>query len=960
MSRNRVDLEYGASVDRPSFEQTKAEVARQNADIQRAAKPQNVTNAEAATARAAGAEAQAAAEARAAEATRRLHDEQDRLYTSVGRVNDRSLELASSFGRLTNARFGESVNRQASIAEAQLVRLRSNAQALRKLLEDPNAQTPEFIARIAPIAARAEQRIEQLTRRLRDLEREGARGGGRGAGGGDDDGNGGGGGGGRGGLNPFMARRIAQVGAQAVGLPGLAGSIGGLEAMGGGLAAVGLVLGAVAGIRELIKLSNEAEKSQFNLAAAAHNTGETFSQARDDAETFREALGVTREDANELAASLGQLRLRTGQALNRDDAQRLATLVRAQGLEGKEGAETLAGLAKGNAESFERLTGSRADLTLDRYARSIGTTVGRLTDMQKAQVLTNAALRDSADLQALAQRRTDSLAASTDKFFNNLKDFGAEYGRAFYEGVILNQSAAESARRRLTEVGAGEGSNAAFTAEYQANQRRQEEEREATRQQQRRIEQERFFEQESRRARALPEDLGAGQTATQAAEAALERLRERRAALQAEFQAFERIRDQFSTDDAEKFRNQFRDGIQSLTDEIRSRIEAAATEARGHVQALAKDIQNSTEEFTRLRLPNDEANPYVKLFADGERALESFRSRFALLSHEQRDAFAEQIRAAQDARLYDLRVRDAMSAVRLEFEAAELARPFEELTGEMKRTISVFEAGLKAAAANPSLRANANLIDARQRFRFGFNGNPLALRGQGLQLDESGALALNPDRIAREEFNELLRLRSRFGGAPGLGGEQIRNRLNEQISAIYGRLSPAAQAGVARDPSLSATFAGSFRDQAAFNERQIERAARIAEAGAPSLRLAGQQLEALRGASGALDPANRARTRAEFLAITGAIPREELTPELVSGRIEALREESTFKAASDERAAAAFEETRQFQRALIGQGGEGGKLNDILGALRDRNERVIVEVNNRSERATVATLGAAF
>jgi hypothetical protein len=38
-----------------------------------------------------------------------------------------------------------------------------------------------------------------------------------------------------------------------------------------------------------------------------------------------------------------------------------------------------------------------------------------------------------------------------------------------------------------------------------------------------------------------------------------------------------------------------------------------------------------------------------------------------------------------------------MSAVRLEFEAAQLARPFEELTGEMKRALSVFEVSLKAA-----------------------------------------------------------------------------------------------------------------------------------------------------------------------------------------------------------------------------------------------------------------------
>jgi hypothetical protein len=972
--RNRVELEYGARVDRASMSEAKAEAVRNAEETARAVsqvagKPQNVANAEAATRAAAGREAEASATRNAAEATKRLQAEQDRLYTSVSRVNDRALELENGFRRLGNSRYGDSLNRQASIGETRINALRNTLINLRKILEDPASQDPKVIARIGPLADAAEKRLAVLERRLERMNAAAGGGGGRGAdpfdlgdaagrAGGGGGGNGGGGNGG-GGLNPFMARRIAQVGAQAVGLPGIAGSIGGLEAMGGGLAAVGIVLGAVAGIRELIKLSNEAEKSQFNLAAAAHNTGESFQQARDDAEVFRDALGVTREDANALAASLAQLRLRTGSSLNNEETRQLATLVRAQGLEGKEGADALSGLAKGSAEAFEQLTGSRADITLDRYARSLGTTVSRLTDMQKAQILTNAALKDSAELQALAEKRTGSLAQKTDSFFNSLKDFGAEYGRAFYEGVILNQSAAESAAARLKEGGAGAGSNAEHVAQLQAQRRRVEEEREANRQAEARIAEERRFEEEARAARALPEEYGAGLSPVGRGQAELARLRARRDAVQTAFSSLQGRRDEFSTDDFKKFSDEFKDQLQSLTDEIRSRVEAAANDARAHVQALAKDIQGATEEFTRLRLPTDDANPYVKLFSDGERALESLRSRFALLTQEQRDAFAEQIRAAQDARRYDLQVRDAMSAVKLEFEAAELSRPFEELTGAMKRTLTVFEVGLKAATANPALLATANLVEARQRFRFGFNGNDRLLRGEGLQLDATGALGLNPDAIARQEFDNLLRLRTQYGGAPGLGGESIRNRLNEQLGSIYGRLSPQALAGVARDPQLSGVFAGAFRGQAAYNEGQLRRAARIAELGAPSLRLAETQLQRLSDLSGQPD-ANRNRTRAEFLSITGAIPREELTPELVAGRVAALREEASFRAESEERARQAFEETRAFQRALIGEGGQGGTLNEILGAIKNRNESVIVEVNNRSERATVSTLGSGF
>lgn len=966
-SPNRVELEFGARVDRPSIEQAKAEAVRGAEETQRAVnaaggKPLNVAAGEAASRAAAAREAQAAADGRAAEATRRLHVEQDRLYQSVSRVNDRALELASSFGRLTNNRFGESVNRQAAIAEGQLVRLRSTSQTLRKILEDP-AATPDIIARISPVAARAEQRIEQLTRRLRDLEREGQRAerrGGRdpfdlgsaarraGAGGGGDDGD-----------PPRGLSSATGYLAARLGIPGGVGSLTTALGVGGAAAGIGVAGAAVAGVVALTRAAQEDEKGEFNLAAAAHNTGRSFLEAKQDSDTFREALGATREDANALAAAFGQLKLRAGDALPPDAAAKLATLARAQGLEGQDAAGAVAGLAKGSAEAFEQLTGSRADVTLDRYARSIGTTTSRLSDMTKVQVLTNEALRQSADLQALAATRAESLGAKTQSFTNSLKDFAAEYGRAFVEGVIFNESAEDSYQRRLKELGIDGAGGAAAEAQARNAAARREQEAEAARQQERGFEQERANEERARAARALPESYGSGLTATGRQSAELERLRSRREALQAEFEAFKAIESQFSTDDAKKYREEFRDGIQGLTDEIRSRVEAAATEARGHVQALAKDIQNSTEEFTRLRLPTDEANPYVKLFSDGERALESLRSRFALLSQEQRETFAEQIRAAQEARRYDLEVRDAMSAVSLEFQAAELARPFEELTGAMKRTLAVFETEVKAATANPALQANANLIDARQRFRFGFNGNPRALREQSLQLEGSGAVGLNPDRIARVEFDELIRLRGQYGSAPGLGGEQIRNRLNEQISSIYGRLSPQAQTAVARDPRLSDTFAGSFREQAAFNERQIDRAARIAQAGAPSLRLAGEQLDRLRDLSEQPN-ANRDRTRAEFLAITGAIPREELTPDLIAGRITALREEASFKSESETRARQAFEETRRFQRAMIGENGEGGVQNQILAAIRDRNERVIVEVNNRSERATVSTLGGGF
>lgn len=979
--RNRVELEYGARVDRASQEQAKAESVRAAEDTARAVsqvaqKPQTVANAEAASRAAAAREAQAAAAGKAAEAEKRLRDEQDRLYSSISKANDRALELENSFRRLGSSRFGEQVNRQASIGEGMVNRLRQNVINLRQILEDPASQDPKLIARIAPLADAAEKRLAVLERRLKSLGAEaqqarGAGGGGAadpfdlgaaarraaGGGGGDDDDGGGGGRRGIPGLSSAFGYATARL--RIPGAGGL-GTLTGALGVGGAAGYVAAGGATVALLAAIVRESNELERSNFNLRASSIAAGEGFLEARADAESFHEALGVTHDEANQLGAALAQLRLRAGDALPATAARDLSTLARAQGLEPEEAAAQIQGLAKGSAEAFERLTGSRADITLDRYARSIGTTTARLTDMQKVQVLTNAALEQAAKLQGLAADRTDALSQKTTSFFNGIKDKVGEYSSSFVQRYVYLETGEETYKRLMREAGLDGSGGKAAVAEAEARQARKEQEAEANRQQAARIAQEKRFEDEARAARALPESYGRGLTPVGQSQADLARLRARREAVQTAFEEFQKRESEFSTDDFKAFSDQFKDQLQGLTDEIRNQVGAAAGEARGHVQALARDIQSSTEEFTRLRLPGDAANPYVKIFSDGERALESFRQRFALLSQEQRDQFARQLEAQQQAAVYNQRVSDTMSRVRLEFEAAELERPFEELTGAMKRTLQVFEAGLKVATANPALRANAELVEARSQFRFGFTGNDRLLRERGLQLDAEGNLSLSSDAIARKEFDQLLQLRARFGGAPGLAGEQIRNRINEQIGQVYGRLSPAALRGVASDPFLSQTFAGSFREQAAYNESQLRRAARIAELGAPSLRLAEQQLQALSETAGADDPANRNRTRAEFLAITGAIPREELTPELLAGRVTALREEASFKAESEQRAAEAFKETRDFQRALIGEGGEGGKLNDILAAIRDRSERVIVEVNNRSERATVSTLGGGF
>lgn len=928
----------------------RAEAVREAEAVQRdtSGRSLGARNAEAAAARARESEARQADARRAAEEVSRTRAEEDKLYQSISATNDKAAQLTAQFGRLSGSRAGSLIAGDIQKAEVRLAQARARAQELQRELEKP--ASARGIENVGNAVAVAERRITRLTAELKELDKQAARAERRG--GADPFTPGGGGPSAQPNRVGGLSTAVGFAGSQLNLPPGL-GSLTTALQTGGGVAALGGVAFAAAGVAQLVSLSNDAERAQFDLAVSARDTGRSFVAARADADTFAEGLKVSREEAGKVAAAFGELQLKTGDALKPDAGRQLSELARARGLDAEATAATLRGLSRGSTDSFEQLTGSRGDLALDRYARSINTTTGRLTDMQRAQALTNEALRLSANYTRLAAERNETFEGRTKSLTASLKDFASEYARAFVEGVVLNRSAEETYQAELARQG-GSGNE-----EARAANARRDEEATVARQQELRNSQERVFRDVERDARALPESYGSGLNAVEAAQSSLQRLRERRALLQAELEAFRAIRAQFSTEDAERFETQFRDSIQSLTDQVRGQVEAMAADARGKVQALARDIRDSGEEFTRLRLPTDEANPYVKLFADGERAAERARERFALLGNEAVAAYEKASRAALDARRYDLQVKDSMSAVRLEFEAAELARPFDELTGAMKRTLSVFTAELQAAGRLPALQQSAELVRLRNQYRNGFAGNPDALSQAGFNFDKEGQLQANGDFLAGREVKNLLALRERFGDSPGRAGEQIREQLNSRLTEIYSGLSPGALREVTSSPQLTDTFARAYDEQAEFQNREVERAARAARLSAPSLRLAQTQLAELQRLS--TEPgANRDRTRAEFLAITGAIPREELSPELAAGRIESLREEAAFTRAREQRAEEAYKETRDFQRALIGENGKGGRLNELLAAIKDRQERIIVEVLDRSNSATVSTLGGGF
>jgi hypothetical protein len=461
-------------------------------------------------------------------------------------------------------------------------------------------------------------------------------------------------------VSAFGTRRAITAGAQAAGLPGEAGAIGGLGAFGGPLAAVGVGIGLLAGLREAVHLISEAEQSEINLRVAAHNTGQTFLESSINAQTFSRELVANREESVKLASAFGELQLKTGGAIKGSDIGNFATLINAQGLSNQDAARALSGLAHGQAEAFEQLTGHRADLVLDQYAKSIHTTASRLTEMERAQVLSNAALQRSGELADIAALRMDTLNTRWERFKLNAEALFADITRpdalekrflALQFGVAqIAEQAGQVGKRQLEDLQANREAVLART-------------------------QEEFFSQRQ-----------AGYIRAGITENPLAQLADLRQMQQA-FQATQAL---FKSDDAQKFGDQYTVEIHRVEEEVEKlRREASATLDQLGARAFGD-------------------NPFIKLFGEGERSLEALRKRFAAFGPEAVKEFERLERAAQAVETFTLRLQTNLKAVGLEFRADFLEKNLVGISAEQQRQLDILQKRFQAAASAPALLREAD------------------------------------------------------------------------------------------------------------------------------------------------------------------------------------------------------------------------------------------------------------
>lgn len=731
----------------------------------------------------------------------------------------------------------------------------------------------------------------------------------------------------------FALTSTGVPGAQALGGLAIGGGFGGPAGAAGAAVGAGIVA-VVATATVAIKALSDAmadQKAELQYAATIRLVGQSFNQANANAEEFHSTLIANREESFKVAGVFARIQqeLKTGPG----DIKAISTIGTAKGQSPEELAKTLDAIRQGNREVFETETGLKAQIVINEYAKSLGKIPNELTKAQEAQALYNRYLQTANELQDIANKRQASAEGRWERFKSNLSDVSSGFGRA-----ILGSP---GGLRGIT-------SGNVNTEDFETL------------------------------ARALGYDLPKKFGPATDAEAGIGAERDRQKELNDRIEsaakfAETRFKTLASSKPGEKaddrlqalikFRNEFQ-GLTSDLDqadprilEVSQHIEQNFSQAMGtaitQVEALAKQIQGSLGEFATLA-GQGEANPFTKLFVDSETRAQQASERFRLFGDEVVSQYNRMAKAADEAAQYDLRVQSSMRAVTLEFQASDLSKPFTELTGEMKRSLSVLTSEIGAATKVPELLAQARAIDLFSRFQ-GPRGNERAFGLYGVS-ETSGTFAQS------QTFERLQRLSKQYRLESGLGGEEGRHIIDLEMIRLFNQLDPRVRAQALQGQNraeYSETFGGAFRREAAYSEGGIDKALQRAEVGRKAVQEAQAKLAELDKIS-RQPGANRDRTRAEYLAITGALPREELTPALLKGRIDALKEEATFQKAAEERAKKAYEEGRKFQEQLVGADGQGGALGQIRESIKARNEQMTLRVLDESSRARIDSLGRGF
>ena len=198
----------------------------------------------------------------------------------------------------------------------------------------------------------------------------------------------------------------------------------------------GAITGISGKLSGLVTSYNELENSNRKLFATSKLTGASFEFLQDVTKDAQLNLGLTTKDSNELTIALAKLGQKAGDTTKTKDALKaLMDLGSAQGLNVEESITAINQAILGIDEGTDKLFQKNPSVIYDEYAKSIGTTAGKLTDQQKAQALLNETISQGSKVQGEYNKYLETSAGKQQLLTQKVEVLKQEFGETVSKGI---------------------------------------------------------------------------------------------------------------------------------------------------------------------------------------------------------------------------------------------------------------------------------------------------------------------------------------------------------------------------------------------------------------------------------------------------------------------------------------------------------------------------------------------
>lgn len=737
-----------------------------------------------------------------------------------------------------------------------------------------------------------------------------------------------------------------------------------------GLASLQIAAAAAATVafaKKSVDASNDAAAAQRQLINASVGVGESFRDNINFAEQFRKEFGLARTEAQRLTGASAIFAQGAGAADQAQLFQRsLADLAASRGLQQSKLVEIVGQLQAGIDEATDRLFGKNPSVIQAEYAKSLGTTLGALTDVQKRYALMEAVIREGSFFSGAAAAKLRDTNGQIELAEARFSDLAARIGDAVVQNGAFNdvlqstllllgqltdeansqeildpaieaQKAVDSAAGQITTrvrqaatliYGVGQffvdAIKTVFTFANEATEFRFlgfDENGE-------------FFTQTRESLASLTRNAQENDAARANSE---NRLREETVA------RVERHNQRIIDADAKAAER--RKGLAAQTGEQTAKAEAeaaATTREKAEAEAARKQFERQQQALQLLRALRTDAegivsdftraasdNPFVRIFTEADAAAEKLQKRFALLGNDAIERMRRVNDAARETALLAARLESQFKQNDLTREAGRLRRGLAgfETTATDAARMDVINASIEAAEKIPDfLRQAANLTERRRDFM----------------------TPLDREREARFAFQdqlaELARIRASFQFDTAAGRRTAQNAIDERLIGLTGSIDLRQ----VNDPLVRfarGERAAAFTRQAEAQRQNIRDAferMRIGQETAEAARRDVEDARRLAARSGAPDADRMRELDKAILARTSQLSDRELTPDLRRARIQSLEREARREAELERAAADEIKAAQEFRTELL------TKIDDLTAQVKDKNEHVILDIRNKS------------